>query len=227
MARRPSGLRIDNPAWVLVQLLCSYWGITDADGAALGATLLCGDLVNQPDFDGNHVVIIDGAYGGQARDISGVTTAGVVTPASNFGGVILAGTTFAILPIRTTPAEVAALTALVVALGGVPTEATYAHPNGVGESIAFTTPAPTPLSNRVFIMLDLSNLTQNADIRIKYDMHGDGAPFPTIETFNWTVGMDDIVYFREISGQRAVQVTVQSALAEGAARDIDYEYVLG
>ncbi|GAI61570.1 unnamed protein product, partial [marine sediment metagenome] len=76
----------------------------------------CGDLVNQPDFDGNHVVIIDGAYGGQARDISGVTTAGVVTPASNFGGVILASTTFAILPIRTTPAEVAALTALVVAL---------------------------------------------------------------------------------------------------------------
>ncbi|GAI34642.1 unnamed protein product, partial [marine sediment metagenome] len=69
-----------------------------------------------PDFDGNHVVIIDGAYGGQARDISGVTTAGVVTPASNFGGVILASTTFAILPIRTTPAEVATLTALVVAL---------------------------------------------------------------------------------------------------------------
>ncbi|GAI89329.1 unnamed protein product, partial [marine sediment metagenome] len=116
MARRPSGLRIDNPAWVLVQLLCSYWGRTDADGGALGATLLCGDLVNQPDFDGNHVVIIDGAYGGQARDINGVTTAGVVTPASNFGDVILAGTTFAILPIRTTPAEVAALTALVVAL---------------------------------------------------------------------------------------------------------------
>ncbi|GAI51770.1 unnamed protein product, partial [marine sediment metagenome] len=79
-------------------------------------TLLCGDLVNQPDFDGNHAIIIDGAYGGQARDINGITTAGVVTPASNFGGVILAGTTFAILPIRTTPAEVAALTALVVAL---------------------------------------------------------------------------------------------------------------
>ncbi|GAH59075.1 unnamed protein product, partial [marine sediment metagenome] len=77
------------------------------------------------------------------------------------------------------------------------------------------------------IMLDLSNLVQNADIRIKYDMHGDGAPPPTMETFNWTIGMDDIVYFREISGQRAVEVTVQSIVAQGAIVAIDYEYVLG
>jgi len=117
MARRPlSGLRTDNPAFPLLQALISYWGVTSADGGAGGANLQCADLATQPEFDGNHVVIISGPYGGQARDINGTTLAGVVTPASNFGGVITASTIFAILPIRTTPAEVAALTALVNAI---------------------------------------------------------------------------------------------------------------
>ncbi len=513
MARRPSNLRIDDPAWPLLQALISYWGVTDAAGGGGGVTLLCGDLVNQPDFDGNEVVVISGAYGGQARDINGITTGGVVTPHLAFGGVIPANTPFVILSLRLTPAEVAALTALVVALmaglpsygnslyadanpavgddanpgtrlspfltiqaavtaaaeytniicfdsrvgvlavgfdentqiagviidtnyltviggklsgdrilgghvpiansianadhifsgagigvaicgfsgvlpdvngdeevinltgegaqvidcniinpigtpgyrgivltgddshvrrchvrvfnndgirleaglvphiekvvlgdcltgihllngvlgtiiehpdvfgcttgiqtevgaiwthictphfhnntndvnnlggatnavidahetsqivaeqtieqdhkdiydriGGASTEATYALPNDVAENAAFTIPALSPLVSRIFIMLDLSNLVQNADIRIRYDMHGDGAPFPIMETFNWTVGMDDIVYFREISGQRAITVTVQSIIAQGAIVDIDYEYVLG
>lgn len=116
MARRPGNLKIDNPAWPLLQALISYWGVTDALGGAGGVTLLCGDLVNQPDFDGNQVVIISGPYGGQARDINGITTGGVVTPHLAFGGQIVAGTIFAILALRLTPAEVAALTALVVAL---------------------------------------------------------------------------------------------------------------
>jgi|GEM_PF-5182518 len=109
---------------------------------------------------------------------------------------------------------------------GVPVEGTYSLPNDVAENTAFTI---TPIATRQVstIMLDLSNLVQNADIRVRYDMHGDGAPFPIMETFNWTVGMDDIVYFRAISGQRAVSVTVQSTIAQGAAKDIDYEYVIG
>lgn len=111
-------------------------------------------------------------------------------------------------------------------IGGVSTEATYSLPNDIAENSAFTI-TPTGCQRISSIMLDLSNLVQNADIRIKYDVHGDGAPFPTMETFNWTTGMDDIVYFREISGQRAVEVTVQSLVAQGAAKDIDYEYVLG
>ena len=119
------------------------------------------------------------------------------------------------------------LEAISLAIAGVSTEATYSLPNDVAENAAFTIPAPTPLNNRVFIMLDLSNLVQNADIRIRYDMHGDGAVFPIMETFNWTVGMDDIVYFREISVQRAITVSVQSTLAQGAIVDIDYEYVIG
>ncbi|MBA7630678.1 hypothetical protein ES703_38202 [subsurface metagenome] len=109
--------------------------------------------------------------------------------------------------------------------GGTPTEGTYSLPNDVAENSAFTI-TPTG-AQRMTFMLDLSNLVQNVDIRIKYDMHGDGGAKPTMETFNWTTGMDDIVYFREISGQRAVEVTVQSVVAQGAAKDIDYEYVSG
>lgn len=112
-------------------------------------------------------------------------------------------------------------------IGGTPTEGTYSLPNDVAENTAFTIPASTPLAQEISLQLDLSNLVQNADIRIRYDMHGDGAPFPIMETFNWTVGMDPIVYFREIAGQRAVQVTVQSVIAQGAILDIDYEYVRG
>jgi len=112
-------------------------------------------------------------------------------------------------------------------IGGASTEATYALPNDLVENTAFTIPASTPAAQKAFIMLDLSNLVQNADIRIRYDVHGDGAAFPVMETFNWTVGMDDIVYFREISGQRAITVTVQSTVVQGAIVDIDYEYVLG
>ena len=117
------------------------------------------------------------------------------------------------------------LEAIYGRIGGASTEATYSLPNDTVENTAFTI-TPTG-AQRITLMLDLTNLVQNADIRIKYDMHGDGAPFPTMETFNWTTGMDDIVYFREISGQRAVVVTVQSTVAQGAVKDIDYEYVLG
>ncbi|MBW2561368.1 MAG: hypothetical protein JRE40_11005, partial [Deltaproteobacteria bacterium] len=111
MAKRPTGLRIDSPSWPLLQAFVSYWGITDADGAAGGGTLVCSDLTNQPDFDGNQVVIISGDYAGQARDISGATTGGTVTAASAFGGQIVTGTIFAIVALRTVPAEVAALAA--------------------------------------------------------------------------------------------------------------------
>lgn len=110
-------------------------------------------------------------------------------------------------------------------IGGASTEATYSLPNDLVENTVVTI-TPTG-AQRITFKLDLSNLVQNADVRVRYDMHGDGAPFPVEETFNWTVGMEDIVYFREVSGQRAVVVTVQSLVVQGAAKDIDYEYVLG
>jgi len=114
-----ANVNADNPLEVhdpKVGSLISYEGVTTADGAGDGSTLRDSVLTTKPDYDGNLVIITSGAYAGQARDINGVTTGDTVTPASAFGGQILSGTSFVIVGIRTVPAEVAALTALVVAI---------------------------------------------------------------------------------------------------------------
>lgn len=101
------------------------------------------------------------------------------------------------------------------------TDATYSHPSGVAEQVAFTITPLYPLKI-LTIYLDLVNLTQNATIRIQTQI--DGATYRRIETFNWTTGMDDGVYFRGIAIDTPLQVTIQSAVAEGAPRDIPYRY---
>lgn len=65
-----SGLRIDNPAFPLLQTAISYWGISDAPGSALGTTLICGDLANQPSFDGLALKILSGPSAGQVKPIA-------------------------------------------------------------------------------------------------------------------------------------------------------------
>jgi len=100
----------------LIAGLISFSGTTTSNGGAGGSSLICSDLAAEADFDGNQVVITTGDYRGQARDINGITTGGTVTPHLNFGGVIVEGTEFIITAIRVVPAELAVLTALVVAL---------------------------------------------------------------------------------------------------------------
>ncbi|GAI25713.1 unnamed protein product, partial [marine sediment metagenome] len=90
--------------------LISYEGTTTADGAGDGSSLIDSVLTTKPDYDGNLCVITSGAYFGQARDIDGTTT-GTVNPTTAFGGQILRGTTFVIVALRLTPAEVAAIEA--------------------------------------------------------------------------------------------------------------------
>lgn len=102
--------------------LISYEGTTTADGAGDGSTLIDSVLTTKPDFNGNLVIITSGDYAGQARDINGVTTGGTVTPHIAFDGQIVSGTTFVVVGIRTTPAEVASLAAKV----GTATDAGYA-----------------------------------------------------------------------------------------------------
>jgi len=99
--------------------LISYSGITTADGAPGGLTLVDDVLITKPDFNGNLVIITSGDYEGQARDINGITTAGTVTPLSAFDGQILEETTFVIFALRFTPAEVAALAAKVDTMQGL------------------------------------------------------------------------------------------------------------
>lgn len=97
-----SGLRIDSPAWPLLQAYISYWGITSAAGNAFGTTLVCADLLLEPNYAGLTVKILDGPNAGQARPIDSQigNTITVVTPWTNpAGGVqqIAASIRFVIL----------------------------------------------------------------------------------------------------------------------------------
>jgi len=119
----PSGLRIDNPAWPLLQALVSYWGVTDADGNVGGTTILCGDLALEPSYANHALKILSGPAAGQTRDVTlhpaGTNTVTVANAFSNVGGVpqqITAGILFVIISKTPAIAEVAALTAIVVAL---------------------------------------------------------------------------------------------------------------
>lgn len=99
-----SGLRIDSPSWPLLQAHISYWGLTSAIGNILGTSLVCADLVNEPNFVGLAVKILDGGAAGQVRPIAAYA-AGTITVASAFtnstGAVqqIAASTRFVIISI--------------------------------------------------------------------------------------------------------------------------------
>ncbi|GAH48136.1 unnamed protein product, partial [marine sediment metagenome] len=96
--------------------LISYEGTTTADGAGDGSTLIDSVLATKANYNGNLVIITSGAYAGQGSDIDGATTGGTVRAHTAFDGQILRGTTFVIVALRLTPAEVAALTVLVNAI---------------------------------------------------------------------------------------------------------------
>jgi len=98
-----SGLRIDSPAWPLLQSQVTYWAQTSAAGNAFGTTLVCADLANFPSYVGMPVKILSGAAEGLIRQIAvddGAGTLTVAAPFTNAAGAvqqILAGTRFCIL----------------------------------------------------------------------------------------------------------------------------------
>jgi hypothetical protein len=68
--RLPTGLRIDSPAWPLLQAHISYIGITTAAGSAFGTSLvdaLCSTAGQQPSYHSLMVKLLDGPAAGQAR----------------------------------------------------------------------------------------------------------------------------------------------------------------
>ncbi|GAI55581.1 unnamed protein product, partial [marine sediment metagenome] len=113
-----SGLRVDSPAFPLLQALLSYLGQADNDGNVLGTTIRCGNLALEPSYAGHALKILSGPAAGQTRDAithpAGTDTVTVANAFSNVGGVaqqITAGTRFVILSRTPAIAEVAALAA--------------------------------------------------------------------------------------------------------------------
>ena len=100
--RTPAGLYIDHPSWPLVQAHISYWGITSAAGNALGTTLVCADLANEPNYAGLAIKVLDGGAAGQVRPIAShigntITVAAAFTNAAGVAQQIVASTRFVIL----------------------------------------------------------------------------------------------------------------------------------
>jgi len=96
---------------IIERALVSFSGTTTGDGAAGGTTVVCSDLTSQPDYDGQQILIAEGTYAGQVRDIKGDTTGGTVTVDPAFGGQIVSGINFHILTGLPAVSEVGAMDA--------------------------------------------------------------------------------------------------------------------
>ena len=102
--RTPSSFYIDNPAWPLVQTAISYWGLTTANGAAAGTTIVCADLANQPSYANMVVKLIDGNAAGQIREIithvgTTLTVAAAFTTPLGAVSQVLASTRFIVMSL--------------------------------------------------------------------------------------------------------------------------------
>lgn len=66
----PQGYRIDDPSFILLKSIISYLGISSADGAATGLTIVDAGLLTEPSYDGMTVKILTGPAAGQERMIT-------------------------------------------------------------------------------------------------------------------------------------------------------------
>lgn len=103
----------------------------------------------------------------------------------------------------------------------LPVPGMHNHANNTAEQIVFTIPAVVAEVETIY--LDLTALTQNADIRVYHQI---ALALVVIETFNWTTGMDDGVYFRKVAIDDILQVTLRSLALEGAIRDVPWKYLI-
>lgn len=103
-----------------------------------------------------------------------------------------------------------------------PQSGTYEHPSGTTEqdAIEIALTSRTKINN---IYLDLVNLTQNCTIRVKSKI--DGTNYREIDSLDWTTADRDGVIISELVSDVDVKITLQSAVAEGASRNIPYRVV--
>jgi hypothetical protein len=109
---------------------------------------------------------------------------------------------------------------------GTQTAGTYSHPSGTTEQDAVVI-TPAELGKYEKLVLDLSNLTQTTTVRTYVQVDGvnyrliDAAEFPT----DFPANVKGVV-IELTPSDRTQKVTLQSAAAEGVARDVPYFYVV-
>jgi len=113
---------------------------------------------------------------------------------------------------------------LVDNLKGYETSGTITHPAGTDETDALEV-TPAELTEYYALLLDMSALTQNTTIRIYIKIDGtnyrmvDSAVFPTDFPTN-AEGVPIALYPMSVPWK----ITLQSAVSEGADREIPYRY---
>jgi hypothetical protein len=218
----------------LFQATIAAEGITTAPGAVTGDSIIDAGLagVGANSFVSMLMVL----YPGQpqlvdSQDITAFNNAtGEVTLAGAYKGVAAAiptGVPYKIVTFRFVPAEVAALRAvvdaLVTRLAGLEVAGTHAHANNLNWQNVVT--ITTDLRHKVYaVWLDFVNLTQNMNMRMQYEV--DGATARTFWQDTWLTTEDDGVLINIPRGiAHDLTLDLQSAVLEGAARDIPYQVI--
>ena len=199
--RIPSGTKIDDSAYPLLQSLIAYIGVTSANGAGTGLTLVCADLVNHADYTNMVIKVLDGNAAGQLRYIV-ADAAGAVTVDTAFtdatGAVvqILAGTRFVILSTMAAPS-----TGTVIAWLSMLTDAVYLDvvDGNDGNSglpghpvLTFARAMVLMAANNTKKLVLVGNGTVTINVAFDYDLVGNGdysIVVNTTDAVNFTNGL--------------------------------------
>lgn len=107
-------------------------------------------------------------------------------------------------------------------MSGAETTGTYAHPSGVAEGIVKEITGTTR-NELKSIWIDLVNLTQDATLKVYHKI--DASTYRQYATYNWVTTDEDGVMIDGITVNNDWKVTITSAIAEGASRDIPYNII--
>lgn len=122
--------------------------------------------------------------------------------------------------------SIAQVLAQVQLLSGSHVSGTHSHANNLLEQDIFER-LVTKRTKVIGIILDLSALTQNATVR--FYTKPDGTNYRAANPTTYTAGTDNPLFFIE-AGLQCVntdfRVTLQSAVLEGAVRNVPYRYLI-
>ena len=105
------------------------------------------------------------------------------------------------------------------------TTGTYSHANNVAEQTIITATAPSSGESITMdgMTLDMTNCTQTKTVRLYIAV--DAVNYRLVEAITWLTTDDDGLRLAAFSTARSWRVTIQSAVLEGVARNIPFEYV--
>jgi len=216
----------------LIRTLTAYSGITTADGAADGTTLIDSNLIGRNDFVSEKTILI---MSGDAKDEDKGATSfdnsdGKITlQGTGFSAQIKAGTIYRILNISTTEIDVAAIKTQTDKLaGGTPGVGTATENWNAAEADIVSIGANDTKNKLHSLLVNISALTAAATITIRMYMQLNGVERKVYDQdFTKDTDPDGIWVVNGTVGiHEVLRVTAQSDNAGDDGKTIDYDYML-